>query len=64
MSRLNFIQGDNLRLWNLCQCYVTGCYGAFERCSAHGRQRHAADRVFACFGRIGAAAIGAGMPEK
>ena len=28
MSRLNFIQRENLRLWNLCQCYVTGCYGA------------------------------------
>ena len=30
MSRLNFIQGENLRLWNLCPCYVTGCYGAIR----------------------------------
>ena len=30
MSRLNFIQRKNLRLWNLCQCYVTGCYGAIR----------------------------------
>ena len=34
MSRLNFIQRENLRLWNLCQCYVTGCYGAIRAMSA------------------------------
>lgn len=30
MSRLNFIQGEYPRLWNLCPCYVTGCYGAIR----------------------------------
>ncbi len=34
MSRLNFIQGEYLRLWNLCPCYVTGCYGAIRAMSA------------------------------
>ena len=30
MSRLNFIQGEYVRLWNLCPCYVTRCYGAIR----------------------------------